>query len=341
MVKNPNYWGYDERYPQNRLPYVNTLKVLIIPDENTALSAVRSGKIDAIDQISMVQSPNMKKSNPEMVQIPIPQEGATVLQLRNDRAPYTDVKVRKALQMALDLPGLAKSYYSGNADPVPSTLTSNNMEGWGYPYSEWPQDLKDEYTFNVAASKKLLAEAGYPSGFKTNIVAQIGVDMDLLQIVKSSFMDVGVDMEIRPMEATAWVAFVQTNQKHDQIVQRVGSSLGLVSEPLRQIGQFKSNQAGSYECVNDPVYDAFVTKALASSSITEVKQLFRDANIYVARQHFAISLLTPNKIAFCQPWLKGYNGQYDSISGGVGAHQLGFFNARFWVDQTLKKSLGH
>ena len=45
LVKNPNYWGYDERYPQNQLPYVSGLKVLIIPSQPTALAAVRAGKM--------------------------------------------------------------------------------------------------------------------------------------------------------------------------------------------------------------------------------------------------------------------------------------------------------
>ena len=45
LVKNPNYWGYDERYPQNKLPYVDQLKILIMPDNATAMAAMRTGKI--------------------------------------------------------------------------------------------------------------------------------------------------------------------------------------------------------------------------------------------------------------------------------------------------------
>jgi len=39
----------------------------------------------------------------------------------------------------------------------------------GLPYNQWPQDLKDEYTYNPGLAKKLLADAGYPKGFKTHI----------------------------------------------------------------------------------------------------------------------------------------------------------------------------
>jgi peptide/nickel transport system substrate-binding protein len=50
-TKNPNYWGYDERHPQNRLPYADQFKALIIPDTATALAALRTGKIDYIPGI--------------------------------------------------------------------------------------------------------------------------------------------------------------------------------------------------------------------------------------------------------------------------------------------------
>jgi len=51
LIKNPNYWGTDERYPQNKLPYVNSIKYLIIPDDATALEAMRAGKIDIMNAV--------------------------------------------------------------------------------------------------------------------------------------------------------------------------------------------------------------------------------------------------------------------------------------------------
>ena len=83
-------------------------------------------------------------------------------------------------------------------------LTSRYMNGWGFPYEKWPQDLKDEYAYNPAAAKKLLAEAGYPNGFKTNVVADTESDIGMLRIIKSYFAEVGIDMEIRIIEPAAW-----------------------------------------------------------------------------------------------------------------------------------------
>jgi len=83
---------------------------------------------------------------------------------RNDLKPYTDIRVRQALQQAIDLPTIAKTYYSGTVLPYPITLTSYAETGWGLPYDQWPQDLKDQYAYNPTAAKACLAAAVFPLG---------------------------------------------------------------------------------------------------------------------------------------------------------------------------------
>jgi peptide/nickel transport system substrate-binding protein len=341
LVKNPNYWGYDERYPQNKLPYVDSFKLLEIIDTTTALAAMRTGKIDVMDGLSVQQDKDMLKTNPKLVEITIPSITGLTIDPKYGTAPFTDIRVRKAMQMAIDLPTIAKSFYSGTVDPRPLALTSYYVKGWGYPYEDWPQDLKDEYAYNPTAAKQLLSAAGFPNGFKTNTVVDATFDMDLLQIVKSYLMAVGVDMEIRILDSSSWTTFVQTNRKQDQMATRSGS-LGITYEPLRQVLKFQTGYSSNIPNVSDPVYDAFVTKANASTSADDIKKILRDVNEYVVRQHYVISLLQPKLFSLNQPWLKGYNGQYFGVSGpNVGILLLGFYPARFWVDKNMKKSMGY
>jgi peptide/nickel transport system substrate-binding protein len=303
---------------------------------------MRSGKLDIIEGVSPAQAQAMQKTNPEILQLRTVSSVETI-DPRNDTPPFNDIRVRKAMQMAVDLPAIAKTYYGGNADPNPSSLTSKYMTGWGWPYEEWPQELKDEYAYNPVAAKKLLADAGYPDGFKTNIVADKAGDLGLLQVVKSYFAEIGIDMEIRPMEPATWMSFVKSGHNHDQLAQRTGGGqLGLSHEPIRHLNGIMTGYPHNYMMIKDPVFDTFYSKAMAANSIENTKKIVNDANKYVAKQHFAISLCQTNTFNLYQPWLQGYTGQDGATSADTGGPQLLFFYpSRFWIDQELKKSMGH
>ena len=343
LVKNPDYWGHDERHPQNKLPYIDKLKFLIIPNESEAIEAMRAGKIDCMNQISYKGAQALQKTNPEIIQIATPGAPALTLQPRNDRAPYNDLRVRKAIQMAVDLPTIAKTYYEGSVDPYPSTLTATKyMKGWGFPYEEWPQELKDEYAYNPAAAKQLLADAGYPQGFKTNVLATADADMELLKIVQSYFAAIGIEMGIRVMKTADWIQYVEIDCKHDQLIYRPYGPLGHTYAPLRAITRFQTGYSANHMMVSDPVFDSYYPKALAADTEDKLKQVLRDANERVARQHYALSLLLPLQYSLCQPWLKGFNAQVHSIwMGSGGPSMIGFYASRFWIDQTVKKNFIH
>ena len=343
LRKNPDYWGYDERYKNNKLPYVDTVKYLVIPDDNTALEAMSAGNIDIIDRVSLKQAQVISKTNPEIVKIYNPGTQAVTIQPRNDREPFNDVRVRKAMQLAIDLPAIAKGYYHGTVEPYPSTVLSNYlsraMNGWGFPYEEWPQDLKEEYSYSPTTAKQLLYDAGYPRGFKTNIIADTASDIELLQLIKYYFAGINIDMEIRPMESNACMAFV-ADQKHDQMVYRQYGPLGHCYAPFQAITRFWSGASNNIQMVSDPVIDSYFVKALAAATESELKRIVKDMNNRVAKQHFTISLLQPAEYALCQPWIKGYHGQIHSIWMGVGGpSRLSLYGARFWIDRNIQKSI--
>ena len=339
LVKNPNYWGHDERFTRNQLPYIDILKILIIPEKTAAIEALRAGKIDALDELLPSQAEEIRKTNPELLQVTYPAPDALTLDPRNDLKPFNDIRVRKAMQMAIDLPAIAQNYYGGTCRPYASSVTSYYMKGWGFPYEEWTQELKDEYAYNPTRSRQMLAEAGYPNGFKTNIVANATGDLAILKIVQSYLAQVGIDMEIHTMAAADYTLFINAH-KHDQMVYngRIGKLGAVGSNPVNFLSRFGP---GNYMGINDPVYAAFHPKAWEVSSFDEIKKLLRDCNEHVARQHYLISLLQPMEYALYQPWFNGYTGQFDSISSAAGPHRLFYYPARFWIDQKMKKSMGH
>lgn len=336
-VANPTYWGHDERHPQNKLPYISGIKLLIIANQSTALAAVRTGKIDAIDGLTLVQSQQMKTTNPAMVQLTYP-GGPYTIDPKNDVKPFSDIRVRQAMQMALNLPLIASTYYSGTASPYPSTMTSMFMTGWTYPYTSWPASLKATYDFNITGAKALLAAAGYANGFSTNIVASNTADLTLLQIVQSEFAAVGITMSITTMDTAALNTMLH-NHANDQMA--FNTTLGYTFPPLKGFQHWQTATQYDWTDVNDPSWNSLMAQALAAPTLTQTQALVYQANQYMASQQWEESLPTPSNFAVCEPWLKGYNAQTFSISGGNGILAVGFYCSRFWIDQNLKQSLGY
>jgi peptide/nickel transport system substrate-binding protein len=333
VVRNPSCLQVDERNPQNTLPYADSVHFLVIVNRDTALAALRAGKIDIVEGNSIQYSRAMKTSNPDVVQVTVAQ-AAQGFMGRNDVAPFNNIKVREAMQLAMNLPLIASTYYYGDVQPIPQTLTSSELKGWGFPYADWPQELKDQYAYNPTLAKQLLAQANLPNGFHTNIVSNSSSDQDLLQIIVSELSAINITMDIRLMDNVSWGMYCLTNKQYDQMTYCDGRPFGNAYSPMRQLKLFMTGFGGNYGKISDPVFDAFYPAGQAATDITAIKKVVSDANEWVARQHVGVSIVLPNTYSFVQPWLKGYNAQNGAVTSG-------FYLSRFWIDQTLKKSLGH
>jgi peptide/nickel transport system substrate-binding protein len=340
LVKNNDYFGYDDRYPQNKLPYVDGIKILVIPDDSTALAALRTGKIDLMGNLSATQANDLKKTNPELVNSPTPFASTPSVDPKYGVKPFSDINVRIAMQKAIDLKTIAANYYAGQASADPSTLTSNDMGmGWGYPYSGWAQSLKDSYAYDPVAAKKLLADAGYPNGFKTDIVFDSSGDSGLIQIVQSYFAAVGITMDIKPLDAASWITYVQVGHNQDQLSMKNSGYVGITFDVDRQLQRFLGPT--NTPMFNDPVFNDLYAQSLAATSVDTYKAVFAKANQYVAEQHYIICLVKPMVNNFCQPWLKGFMAQDNAGQGASGGRLNGFYGARFWIDQKVKSAAGH
>ena len=336
LTKNPGYWGFDERYPQNQLPYITNMKILIIPTTSTALAAVRAGKIEAIDSLSLQQAQQMKQTNSNMTQLSYP-GGPCTIDPKNDVAPFTDQRVRQAMQMALDLPLIASTYYAGTAYQYPSTMTSVFMTGWSYPYSQWPASLKATYDYNPTGAKALLAAAGASTFSTTCVASNTSPDLDLLQIIQSEYAAVGITLNIQLMDAAALNTMLRA-QKNTGIA--FGTKLGFTFPPLMGFRHWQSTTTLNWDDIHDASWDALYASALAATTLAQTQALVVQGNQYQAQQQWNISLPCPSIFAVCQPWFKGYNAQTFSISGTGGVLCMGFYCSRFWIDQNLKQSMG-
>jgi ABC-type transport system substrate-binding protein len=178
LVRNPNYWDTNPIGPGegDQLPYVSGVKYIIIPDTSTQQAALRTGKLDMMGMIEWEAADTLETQAPELMKKRTASGQVPSAYFRLDQAPFDDLRVRKALLYGIDLNAINDSLYQGVGDLV--SFPYYYQPGYDRLYlglddPEMPAEVKDMYTYNPDKAKELLAEAGYPNGFKTDIVDDV------------------------------------------------------------------------------------------------------------------------------------------------------------------------
>ena len=339
-TKNPDYWGYDEKYPENRLPYIDELRFLISVDKATHLALLRSGKADFMGYVGgseiviVDEAVSLQRTNPELKLFPFSFGADTGLTFNVLQSPFDDVRVRHAIQMALDLETIGDTYFRGWADARPSGYQGIGRVGYNFPFEEWPEEIKQYYRYDPEGAEKLLDEAGYPRGadgvrFKTVYEHYENFDIDYYQIAMEYIRAIGIDVEVKVNDRATHMAAVRERKQLGLITERTNDDW------IRALSKAHSKAGWNPASVNDPVYDATYEAYEAATTLEERKRLAIEADKYTIEQHWYIAGPRVPQFNVSQPWIMGYNGEID---GNLDRIQI---FARLWIDHELKKEMGH
>ena len=141
--KNPNYWAFDEKYPDNRLPYADEMKLLFMTDRAAQMVALRTGKLALVDALGRDDAESLQRTNPELVMTTaIYGKLQTTFALDVRQPPFDDIRVRQAMQLAIDIEAINQSLYNGLADTTPQGILARESIGYNTPFEELPEGLR-------------------------------------------------------------------------------------------------------------------------------------------------------------------------------------------------------
>jgi peptide/nickel transport system substrate-binding protein len=306
-VKNPNYFGTDERYPGNQLPYADELNVLCIPDSSTAVAGLRTGQIDILTGIDWKTAGTLSNSNPDLLQTQLPQAGPVVL-FNMNVPPFDDIRVRKAMQMAINRPLIAQTHFGGTVSGEPAGNVNPLLTGYAYPFDEWPADLQAEYSYDPDGARALLAEAGLAQGLSTTMLCTASGDMALYEIIKAQFLDIGVDAEITTGDMATHGNSIMNGKYELAISTSECGGTGTPWQGLQTKTDFFPNPSIAAG-VNDPVYKAMVQEVMDQVDMADIGPLCEEAGLYMLRQHWHVAICPIVTYTAWQPYLKGYSGE--------------------------------
>ena len=135
-TKIDDYWGFDPKFPDNRLPYADTVEFLIVNDPTAITSLMRSGQADWMgfglnSHLTSVDSAvNLQKTNPDLVLHPYAYRSETAIGFNVQKEPWSDIRVRQALSLAIDQEAIAENYQQGWGDASPQGPTGAKVLGY-------------------------------------------------------------------------------------------------------------------------------------------------------------------------------------------------------------------
>jgi dipeptide transport system substrate-binding protein len=184
----------------------------ITPDAAARLSLLRAGKVDMPHMwgyLSAEEAKSVKQSNPEMVSGPVTNLASAIIYFRTDQPPFNDVRVRRAISLAIDRKAWNDSILDGegciDAGPVPCALTE-----WKLPAAKMdPGKAKYLVGYDPAEAKRLLAEAGFANGFTVPMAhwpGYIPPFRTYYELAADSLAKIGVNVELKPEEYGKYIS---------------------------------------------------------------------------------------------------------------------------------------
>lgn len=187
LAKNPDYW-------QQGKPYLDGVELVQVPEDTTRMLQLRAGEIDIASNVPF-NSLEELKTDPNLNVMAVQQSRIDVLTINNTREPFQDVKVRQAINYAIDKDAIIKTVLLGNGEMATSYL----------PKMKFFNDQLKGYKYDLDKAKQLMAESSKPHGFKTSLLISSGneTERQIGVIVKEQLAAIGIDLDIQLMEPGA------------------------------------------------------------------------------------------------------------------------------------------
>ncbi len=330
---NPNYWDRESLDGTDyKIPFVDNVRYRVIKDEATYFTALRTAKIDILEPIRWLGVDYLKRSTPELRWSRWESGIGSFIVMRLDEKPFDDIRVRRALNLAINQQAIVDEFYGGNAEIMGYPMHTE-FEGYYEPLEAMRPSVQELFGYDPDKARQLLAEAGYPDGFTfTMQMSTANPDqVDLAPLLVSYLADIGVTMKVEPMEYSAYLSTMTTRKHKSGYFLASGHTNPTTS--LRK--NFQTGQLWNASQYSNPEFDRRIEVLLGTRSEDERKRMVREMTQDILDEAPYVWLPTQYLYTAWWPWVKNYDGELRA-----GAVRPWPIYARIWIDQELKQEMG-
>jgi peptide/nickel transport system substrate-binding protein len=310
LVRNPAYFVPG-------LPNIDRIEILVDEDKASRIAAFLTGKYDLGTEfpgtIDWTDWDIVKKGRRDLKTMMYPSNVMSHIYVRNDKPPFNDVRVRRAMSLAINRQAIIDATYEGNGafnPPVPAALKE-----WSVPIDQIGEGAR-YYKPDLAAARKLMAEAGHPNGFQTTMdFTTYGspVLVDQMQLVLKDLKSIGIEVKLNTKEYGAYIATTFYG-KYDSMA--FGPQTPFLEPDNFLYGQYYPGEIKNHGHINDPVVaDMLIRQRRTPDPAKRREQIF-EIQRYLAKQQYYVQIGSQIYNAVWNQALKNYGPNLGYDYGG-------------------------
>jgi len=309
LIKNENYYDYDERYPENKLPYIDEITLQVVTESANRLTQFISGELDWLAWQSVLSTSEIKQLRNSMSADDFTEytyySAASGIAMKQTLEPLQDIKVRKALQMAINSEEIHRDYLGLDSDMV-----FMGMFDISTSYSaadEWSQELYDSYAvYDPEGAKALLEEAGYADGFTFDVVIFGGLDADLYALAQTYLAEIGVTMNLSIAASPPEMSQMGMDPDDSHAMFNNGGKFSLT----RALLSFAIGATENAILHDDTEFDEMLTAMNTATTMEERNKIGQEADHYFAEKHWILTLgAVESSTDFVSSRIQGFSGE--------------------------------
>ena len=289
LEKNEDFYDKNER----GLKYIIFKNV--VEASNRAIG-LETGEIDIATPISSVDEENIK-NNPKLQLLTKPSISYTYIGMNMTKVPLNDIRVRKAINYAIDKQAIIDVILNGNGKIATSPIAPGVF---GFT------DKTKNYEYNVEKAKELMKEAGYENGFTTSILVFSGeANTQTAEIVQAYLKEIGIDLKIEIVEVSTYWDMTERGV-HNLFLGSWGVVTGDADYGLYAMYHSSAKGgAGNRDFYENEKVDELLDKAKTEIDPETRKKLYEEAQILIVNDAPDVMLYNRNLTVGAQKYIKG------------------------------------
>ncbi len=299
LKRNPNYYIKD-------LPYLDGITYQVIPEETSVISQLRSGNVD-LYSLQDLKNYDQLKDVSNLTAIRIPGEGMQYMNMDHTKEPFGKLEVRQAISWAVDRREVLQAAIAGVGSltaPIPPALKDFALDA-----STIPQFKPD-----LAKAKDLLAKAGLPNGFKSElqVIVASPVNINEGQVVADQLKKIGIDLTIKQVEYGVWIKGFNDHT----FTTTMNGTAGNPDPDTLLTGRLGSKGANNNNW-SDAEVDDLLAQGRASLDLAKRKEIYNKVQMVLIDKAPQIWLFAPDLAEVMKKSVKGYVPNPSSFLPGL------------------------